>query len=330
MASGSIMKQQAFEAKHSDQWEQLESALGLDGKGGESADLPEADFPRAYRQLCQQLAVAEKRGYGSQLTERLNRLALAAHHRLYGATHSRLRDSFRFLLEDFPRCVREHGRFVWLSVALFFGPAIGLGVATGLDSSLTYSVLGPETITEMESMYDGEADRLGESRDSQSDAIMFGYYIYNNVSIALRTIAGGLLFGLGTLFFVVFNGVFIGAVAGHLTAAGFGGTFWPFVIGHGAFELTAIVFAGAIGFKLGAALWAPGRRTRVGALRHAATSLLPLIGGTVAFLFVAAVVEAYWSSMSWPGAAATKIAVGALLWIAVGVFIALGGRRRAA
>lgn len=324
------MKQQAFEAKYSEQWEQLEAVLGLDGKGGESADLAAADFPQTYRQLCQQLALAEKRGYGAQLTERLNRLALAAHHRLYGATHSRLRDSLRFLMVDFPRCVRDHWRFVLLSIVLFYGPAVALGIATALDSSLTYSVIGPGTIMEIESMYDGEADRLGEGRNSQSDALMFGYYIYNNVSIALRTIAGGLLFGLGTLFFIVFNGVFLGAVAGHLTAVGFGGTFWPFVIGHGAFELTAIVFAGAIGFKLGAALWAPGRRTRVAALRHAATRLLPLIGGTVAFLLLAALVEAYWSSMSWPGAAATKIAVGTVLWIAVAAFIVLGGRGRAA
>lgn len=324
------MKQQAFEAQFEAQWQQLESVLGLDGKGGESADLSAADFPKAYRQLCQQLAIAEKRGYGSQLTERLNRLALAAHHRLYGATHSRLRDAFRFLVDDFPRCVREHWRFVILSTVLFYGPALALGIGAALDSSLTYSVLGPETVADMESMYDGDADRLGQGRTSENDAVMFGYYIYNNVSIALRTIAGGLLFGLGTLFFIVFNGIFLGAVAGHLTAAGFGGTFWPFVIGHGAFELTAIVFAGAIGFKLGAALWAPGRRTRVGALKNVAAQLLPLIGGTVAFLLIAALIEAYWSSMSWPGAAATKIGVGALLWLVVGAFIAFGGRRRAA
>jgi uncharacterized membrane protein SpoIIM required for sporulation len=49
-----------------------------------------------------------------------------------------------------------------------------------------------------------------------------------------------LLLGLGSAFFLIFNGLMIGAVAGHLTRIGFGQTFWSFVIGHGAFELTAI------------------------------------------------------------------------------------------
>lgn len=48
-----------------------------------------------------------------------------------------------------------------------------------------------------------------------------------------------------------------GAIAGHLTDIGYGQTFWPFVIGHGAFELTAIALAGAAGLKLGWALLAP-------------------------------------------------------------------------
>ena len=41
---------------------------------------------------------------------------------------------------------------------------------------------------------------------------MFGYYIRNNTGIGFQTFAGGLLLGLGTLFFLVFNGFYIGAV----------------------------------------------------------------------------------------------------------------------
>ena len=58
---------------------------------------------------------------------------------------------------------------------------------------------------QMERMYDPSAERLG--RDSGTDWMMFGYYIMNNISIAMRTFASGLLAGLGTL--LVLGGVFL-------------------------------------------------------------------------------------------------------------------------
>ena len=87
--------------------------------------------------------------------------------------------------------------------------------------------------------------------------MMFGHYILNNISIALRTFASGLLAGLGTLLVLLFNGVIIGSVAGHLQHIGHGDPFWRFVAGHGAFELTAIVIAGGAGLQLGMKLLAP-------------------------------------------------------------------------
>ena len=66
-------------------------------------------------------------------------------------------------------------------------------------------------------------------------------------AIAVSSNAAGLLFGLGSVLFLIFNGLIIGAICGHLTEIGYGQTFWSFVIGHGAFELTAIALAGAAG-----------------------------------------------------------------------------------
>jgi hypothetical protein len=45
-----------------------------------------------------------------------------------------------------------------------------------------------------------------------SDVLMFGYYIHNNVSIAFRTFAGGILGGVGSIFFLIYNGLIVGAV----------------------------------------------------------------------------------------------------------------------
>jgi len=132
---------------------------------------------------------------------------------------------------------------------------------------------------------------------------------------------------LGSAFFLFFNGLMIGAVAGHLTHIGYGQTFWPFVVGHGAFELSAIALAGAAGLQLGWALIAPGRLPRSEALRLAARKSVLLICGVMLFLLIAAFIEAYWSSTIGV-APMTKYLVGAALWLLVATYLLFAGRTR--
>jgi uncharacterized membrane protein SpoIIM required for sporulation len=176
-------------------------------------------------------------------------------------------------------------------------------------------------------MYDPDARRIGRfsERDSGDDWMMFGFYIMNNIGISFQTFASGLLFGLGSLFFLLFNGLMIGAVAGHLTRIGYSETFWSFVIGHGAFELTAIALSGAAGLKLGWALLAPGRRLRSEALRRAGAQSVPLVAGVILFLLIAAFIEAFWSSMTYTTPTA-KYLVGASLWALVIIYFLFAGR----
>ena len=153
---------------------------------------------------------------------------------------------------------------------------------------------------------------------------MFGYYIKNNTGIGFQVFAGGLLYGLGSLFFLFYNGLVIGAVAGHLTQMGYISTFWGFVAGHSAFELTAIVLAGAAGFKLAAALIMPGRKSRALALRDNAQEAIGIVYGSATLFVMAAFVEAFWSSQPWIPLM-VKYGVGIALWLLViGYFTRLG------
>ena len=232
-----------------------------------------------------------------------------------------------FILAGFPRLVRAEWRFVVAASLLFFGSLLLMGTLVYHFPDLVYGVMAPDQVAEMEKMYDPDARRIGRfsERDSGDDWVMFGYYIMNNIGIAFQTFASGLLFGLGSLFFLLFNGLMIGAVAGHLTQIGYGETFWSFVVGHGAFELTAIALAGAAGLKIGWALLVPGRLPRAEALRVAAGSSVRLVGGVIVFLLLAAFIEAYWSSMAL-ASPTLKYAVGAALWLLVLAYLLLAGR----
>src|SRR5204863_689286 len=128
---------------------------------------------------------------------------------------------------------------------------------------------------------------------------MFGFYVRHNTGLAFQCFASGLLAGVGSLFFVAFNGAILGVVAGYLTERGLGTTFYSFVVTHAAFELTAIVLAGAAGLRIGHSLIAPGRKTRLQSMIDAAKDILPIIYGFVVMLIVAAAIEAFWSSARW-------------------------------
>jgi uncharacterized membrane protein SpoIIM required for sporulation len=174
-------------------------------------------------------------------------------------------------------------------------------------------------------MYNPESDYYLTPRNVDSDADMFGYYIYNNVSIAFRTFAGGILAGFGSLLILCFNALFLGAAAGHIINKGFGETFFSFIIAHGSFELTAIVLSAHAGRLLGYRFFIPRGLTRAASLRVAGKTAIPIISGAAVFLIIAAAVEAFWSSRH-ELPVVLRLNVGAALWIFVLAYFLCAGR----
>ncbi len=322
------MKQHRFEQAHEAQWQQLERWLQASAKSSQADagfDAQTAQFPHHYRQVCQHLALARDRHYTSGLQERLNRLVLQGHQRLYRAPRHFWHSLVAFLSHGFPQSVRREWRVVLLAGVLFYAPLFGLLVAVQIQPSLVYSIMSESQVSNMETMYDPSAERLGTDRQADSDLMMFGFYIYNNISIGFKTFATGILWGLGSVFFLLLNGIYIGAIAGHLTHIGYSVPFYSFVSGHSGLELTGIMLAGAAGLKLGYALIAPKRLSRLQALRQAALCSLDLVYGVIVLLSLAAVVEAFWSSNS-SIAPVIKYTVGMIVGLLVLAYLLLAGR----
>lgn len=322
------MKQRDFERRYEGQWQLIENWLSGYRKNTAAGLEPvtNEDLPQNYRRLCQHLAVAKERQYTSNLISRLNQLVMQCHQRLYRQKHVSSHRWLEFIFAGFPRALREQARFVWLACGLFLAPALVMGLGSYWNDALIYAVMSPEQVLQIESMYDPANRVLGRERGSDSDLLMFGFYIKNNIGIAFRTFATGILFGLGSIFFLVLNGVFLGAVFGHITRVGFISTFYPFVIGHGAFELTAIVFAGAAGLRLGHSLVNPGNLSRRQSLREAGKEAMKIMYGTFLMLVIAAFLEAFWSS-STEVSIGIKYAVGGFFWLLVISYCVFAGRR---
>lgn len=302
-------------------WTRTESLIAaLDKRRTVQHEL--AELPELYRRCCHHLALVRQRRYDQALESRLNRIALRGYTHLYRQRRGDRSRVWHFIAARFPRLVREYAGFFWLATALLYGPGIAMGMLVLAEPEAVYTLLDARQVAQFEEMYNSEID---EARGAETDWTMFGFYVFNNVSVAFRTFAFGLFAGVGTLFILAFNGLLLGAVFAHLTHVGTAENLLTFVVTHGAFELTAIVIAGVAGLRLGSAIVAPGRMTRVEALKKAAPDCACLISGVAVMLILAAVLEAYWSASAIDSS--IKLMVGAAAWVAVAAGLLLGGRR---
>jgi len=226
---------------------------------------------------------------------------------------------------EFPCAVRAHASYVWIAMAVFAVPTLVLGGLVYVWPDLMLAVFDPATAADYERTF-SHAAVIGRAQAGESAWQMFAFYICNNIAVAFQCIASGVFAGVGSLFFLAFNGALGGAVGGYLTGRGLASAFYSFVVTHAAFELTALVLAGAAGLRIGHALVAPGGRTRALALIVAARESSVIVYGVTMMLLIAAAIEAFWSSAT-SVAPAAKYCVAAVCWAAVLGYLTRQGRR---
>ena len=141
------------------------------------------------------------------------------------------------MLGGLPALVREEWRLVAAAAVLFFGPLLALIAVLQVFPEFVHYLLEPGADRAASTKCTTRPTRRLGMREADTSLVMFGFYIWNNVRIGFQTFAGGLAFGVGSVWFLAANGVIIGAVAGYLTQIGYARTFWSFVAGHSSLEL---------------------------------------------------------------------------------------------
>lgn len=305
-----------FVAERRPRWERLDRLLVQP----RTTPAEISELAALYRALCADLARAQSLELGDDVRSYLDQLAGRAHNQLYGVRRAGGLRILELVGRDVPREIRASWPFFLASTLLFYGPFLAGLVGALVDPTFASQVLPTEMLAQMEMSYStNELERM-----AGQDAFMAGFYVMNNVGIAFRCFATGILFGLGPIFFLVYNGLVIGTVQGYLFSVGFGLNLLQFIAGHGPWELTGIVVSGAAGLKMGWAMIETRGRTRLGSLRAAGPSLYRLVAGATAMLLVAAVIEGFWSAGPVP--AIGKYVFGIAQVAIVAGWIALGGR----
>lgn len=313
-----------FEQQNAARWAEYEQAVARLEAGKTGAESER--FPKMFRELSMDLSLAQARMYGHGITDRLNQLVIRGYEQIYRTRRGNWENVLLFVVSTFPRAVRKDQKLFWLCSAVFWLPFFAMMYSAKHDIGWIQSVLGPEGMASMEQMYGGKEEQLSHLRSEYgSNFMMFCYYIYNNVAIDFRIFAGGMAAGIGTLFFLLFNGVYLGAAAGYVNHACNPESFWTFVAGHSSFELLGMIVAGMAGMKIGLAILRPGRLPRARALVEGSKDALPLIYGAALLTTLAAVVEGFWSAQRIPSE--VKYTVGIIGWVLHILYFTMLGRR---
>ena len=327
----SAVTESAFVERRQADWNRLDEVSTLVAARGSGVLSPAQVVALAplYRDSCADLARARAARYSAPLIDYLQALTAGAHGIVYGAYarnegSGARRSRLKRALEAFPRAVRARRRPIALAAVLFFLP-LAFGVVEGMRNPEFALRLVPGGM--LQQLAEAYAKGFSDGRDIGESTSMAGFYVNNNVGIALRCFALGIFGGIGSAFFLVDNGLSIGAILGYVASQGAGDNVITFVVGHSSLELGAIVLSGGAGRSLGWSVVAPGERGRLASLQAAAREVVVIVFGAAVMLLMAAGVEAYFSSSSL--SAVVKRSLGATLLLLIGAYMTLVGRDRA-
>jgi uncharacterized membrane protein SpoIIM required for sporulation len=331
MALTSAVTEHAFAERRNRDWQELEALTRRAAAGGvkQLGAAQIARIPPLYRDVAADLARAQAARYSAPLVEYLQGLTASAHTFVYArgagsdaaAEDRMLRSRLRRAVEAFPCAVRRHRWAVIIAFLLFFVPFFAGLFAAWADPGFAFKIV-PES--QLKPLAEAYSAGFSQGRDMGTDAMMAGFYVHNNVGIALRCFACGIVFGLGSAFFLVQNGLAIGAIMGYVASQGAGDNILTFVVGHGSFELGAIVLSGGAGLAMGWSIVAPGEKTRLESLQSVAKDVIVIVFGAAFMLLIAAAIEGFWSGSSIPSL--VKRIVGGVMFCIVLAYILLAGR----
>jgi uncharacterized membrane protein SpoIIM required for sporulation len=288
-----------------------------------------------YRSACADLMLAEAHDLPRDTVAFLHALVGRGHNAVYRAKGFHLTDWARVIFDEVPRRLRSDP-MLRVAAITFWGLFLLTAFVAAAKPGYAARVVGESEIESMEQMYEHPMDGSdGKVTLERNDAMMAGFYIFHNAGIGLSLYAWGLLFGLGSLWTLASNAITLGLVFGHMATTPQAGNFFTFVTAHGPFELTAIVFAGAAGLRLGSGLIITQGQSRLASLRREGAKSLPIAGVSVILFILAAFLEGFVSASPlpyWSKAAIALISAGILAFylLALGRTVSSDGGSRLA
>lgn len=246
-------------------------------------------------QLVDDLAYAKTFYPAGKVTGYINSQASKIYLDIYRNRREESNRLTNFWKYDLPLTVRRHYKVLLFSVA-FFVLFYLIGFFLSKNNEDLMSVMlqpgGADNYIEQTKENIRSGNPFGIYEGGNSLAVWLGIMV-NNILVALRDFASGVVFGLPALYNMCKFGVMVGSFHQLFATYGHAGDFWLVVFAHGTLEITGYVLVGAAGIIVGKSYLFPGTIRRIDALKQGAKDGAKLMIGLLPVFAIAAFFEGF-------------------------------------
>lgn len=279
------MREVAFIRQNKEKWLEFEKVISENEKKSpdEIADL--------HIKIMNDLAYAQTFYPKSKVVNYLNKLAKTSFSKVYHSKRQSKNSILYFLLDTVPLLSYKYRKFIYISFIFFFLCFfVGL-LSTFNDETFARQILGSNYIDQtLENIESGDALAIYKSGSNWGGFIAI---LDNNLRVGLNMFLSGLFIGIGTGFYIIYNGVMVAVFQAFFYQQN---TFLDSVKGiwiHGTYEIFAMVIEAAAGYIIGASILFPGTLKRFQSFKKGLRDAFMLFISTIPFTVTAAFLEGY-------------------------------------
>ena len=273
------MREALFIKKNRERW------LKNQAQSPDDAD----EMATGFTQLVDDLAYAKTFYPSSKVTQFINSEASKIYLNIYKNRKEESNRLLTFWKYDLPLTIRKHHGTILFSLVVFL-VFFGIGFfVTSKDETMTDSLLQPGYLDTTQQYIDS-GNPFG-IYESGSPVMTWIWIMINNIIVALREFAGGILAGIPALYGLCKFGLMVGSFDEIFAARGFGIQFFLVVFVHGTLEITAYILTGAAGIVMGKSFLFPGTIKRLDAFKKGAKDGIKIMIGLMPVFALAAFFE---------------------------------------
>lgn len=281
------MREPQFIANRQPHWKEFEQIMKNEKERADPDKLS-----NLFVQLTDDLAHAQTYYPGGRSVRYLNDLAATTYQLIY--TKKRLRLGQRlaaFWSQELPAVYYTNLKYLALSFSIFLASVLIGAVSVAHDQDYLRMIVGDHYVDmTIRNILNDDPMAVYKSMHQMD---MTSAIALNNLWVTGLTYSSGILFSLGPLYVLVFNGIMLGAFQFFFLHYGLLWTSFTTIWIHGTLEISAIIVAGAAGFAMGNRLAFPGTLPRLYALRVGVMEGLKMMLGIVPIIILAAFIESY-------------------------------------
>ncbi len=279
------MREVAFIQQNKEKWLEFEQIV-------ENNHQKSPDYvANLHIKIVNDLAYAQTYYPKSKVVPYLNKLAKSSFSKIHKKKREDSNPILDFFFKQIPLLSYVYRKYIYLAFSIFF-VCFFIGIlSTFNDEGFARQILGNDYIDQtLENIESG--DTLAIYKSGSNWGSFIGIY-YNNQWVGIRMFLSGLLFGLATVVYIVYNGIMVAVFQSFFYQQNVLLDSIKGIWIHGTYEIFGMVIESAAAYIIGGSILFPGTLKRMQSFKKGFKNAFYIFISTIPFTIAAAFLEGY-------------------------------------